>query len=180
VGILKLRYTYTSGAAVPKRNLYVDDELDRDIRGFDVPLSAVCQAALRQEVEQRRRLHSSEEELAATARRLIADRAAVANESFRDGAELGVRWARESARWSELRQFEPRRSRRGARAVMALDDAHTLRSFLISWALQHDYDVDDESFATLDADDPFDRGVIEGATEVLAAVKPLVEHEDET
>ena len=76
---------------MPKRNLYVDDELDAEIRAFDIPLSSVCQRALRGEVEVRRRLSQSPEEIKVAAQRLIGQRAAEAAKEFEDGIELGRR-----------------------------------------------------------------------------------------
>jgi hypothetical protein len=59
-----------------------------------------------------------------------------------------------------------------------LDDDHSLRNTLYSWALSREYEVEEDWFTKLDRDDAFERGVIDGATQVLVAVLPVVENRE--
>ena len=156
-----------------RRNIYLGDQLDTEVHRLGLPVSEICQAALQSVVRQRTALALSDEELAGTASRLLAERAAADQASYDEGFAIGRAWAKEESKWSELVQFEPHRGR--PRDLLLLDDSHGLRSALFSWAISRDYDVEEDWFGKLDRDEPFDRGVIDGATSVLVAVRPFIE-----
>lgn len=159
---------------MPKRNVYLDDDLDADVRTFGISLSPVCQTALRHEVEIQRRLAHVPERTQATAERLIQARAEENAKQHQDGLALGTQWAEEKASWWELRQFE-RSSRGRLPDLIPLPEDHSLRWAIFNHFHQLGAEVEPQDFDRLNDDNAFDRGVIEGATAVLAAVRPLVE-----
>lgn len=156
-----------------RRNIYLQDALDADVQRFALPVSEICQDALQAAVRQRLAQSLADEELAVAASRLLEDREAEDRESYDEGFAIGRAWARDQARWSELLRFAPHRGR--PRDLLLLDDGHGLRKALFSWAISREYDVEEDWFQKLDRDNAFDRGVIDGATNVLVAVLPLVE-----
>lgn len=156
-----------------RRNIYLQDALDADVQRYALPVSEICQDALQAAVRQRSAQSLDDGELATAASRLLADREAEDRESYDEGFAIGRAWAMDEAKWSELVRFEPHRGR--PRDLILLDEDHGLRRALFSWAISRDYDVEEDWFQKLDRDTAFDRGVIDGATNVLAAVLPLVE-----
>ena len=56
-----------------------------------------------------------------------------------------------------------------------LPEDHSLRWTIFRHFFEQDNDVDPEWFDKLDDANPFDKGVIQGASEVYDAVQPLVD-----
>lgn len=157
-----------------RRNIYIPEPLDEEVKRLKLPISELCQDALLVAVRHRRAEAMSDGDLAATASRLLADREASERAQYQDGFAVGRDWAQRDARWNELARFEPHRGR--PRDLVLLDPDHSLRNALFSWGISREYDVQEDWFRTLDRDEPFGRGVIDGATSVLVAVLPIVEN----
>lgn len=159
---------------MPRRNVYFDDELDQAIREHDLRLSEICQRAVRAEVRTLRVAALNDAEVARAAERLAADRSAQRAETHRLGMDVGSQWAREKATWDELSfWFAPHNGR--VRDLVVLSDDHSLRDWIVSFGMGRDWDVHPDDYETLDRDNPFEAGIIDGATQVLRAVKPLME-----
>jgi post-segregation antitoxin (ccd killing protein) len=159
---------------MPKRNVYLDDDLDAEVRNLGISLSPVCQTALRHEVEVQRRLAQVPARTRAAAERLIEARAEENAKQHQDGVTVGTEWAEKKASWWELRHFE--RSTRGRLPdLIPLPEEHSLRWAIFNHFYQQGAEVEPQDFDRLNDDNAFDRGVIEGAAAVLAAVRPLVE-----
>jgi post-segregation antitoxin (ccd killing protein) len=159
---------------VPKRNVYLDDDLDADVRTLGISLSPICQAALRREVEVQRRLAQVPASTRATAERLIQARAEENAKDYQEGITVGTQWAEKKASWWELARFE--RSRSGQLPdLIPLPEEHSLRWALFDHFHRQGAEVEPHDFDRLDDDRAFDKGVIEGAAAVLGAVRPLVE-----
>jgi post-segregation antitoxin (ccd killing protein) len=166
---------------MPRRNIYVDDELDEQVKELDLPVSAIAQDALRREVQRHLALKGAASDVAAVAARLVASRNAEADRAYASGATIGAKWARDHATWSELSGFSHLLERVGRRQFYSLRDGHGLRRFLVDWAMDENPDADpeDDWFEHLDGDDPFQRGILEAVLAVLVAVRDAVEPSEE-
>lgn len=164
-----------SDPSMPKRNIYVDDDLNAELVALEVSISPVCQQALRREVAIRRRLADVQESAQLVARRLIDDKAAADAAGYQQGFDVGTDWASNSATWAELSFLGHYGGRRGW--LVLLGEDHSLRGELYSRAMAEGYEAEFDWFDRLDFDKAFDRGVVEGALTVLDAVRAAVEAE---
>ena len=156
-----------------RRNIYLPEVLDAEVQRWALPLSEICQEAIQKASDYRRTQTLPDEDVAATVSRLLADREAHERERYDEGFRLGHEWARDHAHWKELRRLEPRRGR--PREHVTLGEDHSLHQFLLSWAFQKHDDAEPDWFSELDRGNPFERGVIDGATQVFLAVLPAME-----
>lgn len=87
---------------MPKVNIYLPDDLAAAVRARSVPVSEVCQRALRREVERMTALENATTDAERVAERLRATRDEGTDQERREGFEDGTGWARDYASWSEL------------------------------------------------------------------------------
>ena len=88
---------------VPSRvNVYLPDELARAVREAGIAISAVCQAALEQEVRKVQAAKEASSDLEQVAARLRQTRTEAEKRDYAEGFELGVHWAKEEATEAEL------------------------------------------------------------------------------
>ncbi len=85
-----------------RHNIYLPDSLSEAARKAGVSLSAVCQRALEQEVRKVQATKQAGSDLEQVAARLRKTRADKEERSYREGNELGIRWAKKEATEAEL------------------------------------------------------------------------------
>jgi hypothetical protein len=138
------RYAYTVGV---RMTIYVQDDLGERIKGRDdLNVSAVCQAALRRELELLTMTDTKSDRLA----RLRADRERYRAQRIDEGAAAGRAWAIDDASYEEVQ------------ALAQIDANEPFR-----FQAEGVFYVDDErEVDVLHSDDPFDVGFVIGATEV--------------
>jgi hypothetical protein len=159
---------------VPKVNVYLPAPLHEAARHHELSLSPICQKAIQAAVNERSRLEGATADISDVAARLRADKVAAEEIQYEQGYELGADWARNHATWSELRSLAWHD--RGDDPLVLLDEDHSLRNFLISWAISQNDEFDPYgAFAKLEGSDAFDHGVLTAAFDVFRAVKDLVE-----
>jgi hypothetical protein len=151
---------------VPKVNVYLPDDLRREVKEYGVSLSSVCQHALEREVMLRRAL--AENNVDAVAERLWQTKLDEDEDRFASGYGTGASWAREVATYSELERVS--RQGRHPDFVFEIDEAHSLVAYL----MRVTEEPDPSSFVMFDAADPHDRGLIAGAIRVWDQVSPLL------
>ena len=155
---------------MPKATVYFPDELFEAARQFKISLSPICQQAVEVEIRRRRAASEAREDLAAIATRLLRTRVEEQEHDFASGFDLGARWARDHASFSELTNLVEM-VQAGATSVL-LDSDHSLSVFLTG----HFWDADPapDAFTRL-GERAFDRGILSGAVEVFNAVHPYME-----
>ena len=92
---------------MPKINVYLPDELAQDVKAASIPVSEVCQRALREEVLKVKAATAigNDERLKAAAARLRASRDSTMSQREADGHSAGMSWALERATYSELEEI---------------------------------------------------------------------------
>jgi post-segregation antitoxin (ccd killing protein) len=105
-------YPPTPEGAMPKVSVYLPDDLAKEVRSLEIPLSPVCQRALREEVARMRVMTSIDDEgrlEAAVARLRLTDEDRLTDEQERmEGRAQGRAWALEEATVDELRSLDDR------------------------------------------------------------------------
>jgi post-segregation antitoxin (ccd killing protein) len=149
---------------MPKVNVYLPDNLATAVREAGIPLSAVCQAALEQEVRKVQAAKEATSDLEQVAARLRATMDEEEAEEEVEGRSDGIAWAREYATARELRElvedFEPGRGG-------DFGDGHSLLDFS---GAKHGEVV----ISVGHEDNAYWRGFVDGAEEVYRAVTPLL------
>ena len=149
-------------------NIYLPDELAAKVRAAEgLNVSAVCQAALRQELEMIEAKEAATTDLEAAAVRLRASHGDWENDLRTQGYAMGARWAKDYAEWAELEALEDEARGVGldrevtARVddsieeyLRALDDVPTIREW--------------------NADDPFLAAFADGAVETFQEIQRLM------
>lgn len=151
---------------MPKVNVYLPDELAAEAKAAGLPLSPICQLAIRKELDELAIAQSVTADLETVAARLNATIDAEDVEQRHDGREDGIAWAREYATASELRwivdAFEP-----GTGGDFERESFDSMLDFVSAkegtWALSWRHE-----------DNAYWRGFVAGAEEVLEAVRPLL------
>jgi hypothetical protein len=151
---------------VPKVNVYLPDDLAEDARAAKLSLSPICQAAIREELDRMNAVKAASRDIKAVASRLNATIADDVRQQAREGRANGIVWARKYATAADLRfiarDFEP-----GGGWTFDLDTFPSICAFA--------GDRDRENVISVGHEDtPYWRGFIEGASEILKAVEPLL------
>ncbi|MGI5159402.1 type II toxin-antitoxin system CcdA family antitoxin [Microbispora sp. CA-102843] len=143
-------------------NISVPDELAERVRAYDLPISAICQDALMEAVRRARLKEKVMDDIQAVAERLQATMPEVVLKKYEEGYDVGVQWAKKEASVYQLKLIAgeiPNARWQGDEAIVELTcdpyigmdpDGHELES-------------------------AYERGVLEGASEVWAAARPLVQ-----
>ncbi len=157
---------------MPSRvNVYLPDDLAEAVRETGIPVSAICQKALQQEVRKVQAQKEAGSDLEQVAARLKQTRADKEQRDYQQGFGLGVRWAKEQATEAELAWA-----------------AETAKEHWISLGINGDNSLLEFLEAELDLDfnqggawktvawrrDPFMVGLLEGAAEICRNVTPLL------
>jgi Post-segregation antitoxin CcdA len=87
---------------MPKVNVYLPDDLAEAVKEWDVPLSSVCQQALRKEVQNMTMTAQATTEIEKVAARIRETRDDHEAKVVEAAHELGILWARNWATYSEL------------------------------------------------------------------------------
>jgi post-segregation antitoxin (ccd killing protein) len=150
---------------VPKVNIYLSDDLAAEVRAAKLSLSPVCQRAIREELGKMQAKQAVTSDLEAVAARLRGTIDEDEREQRKEGHDDGVQWAREYATAAELRlivgeDFEEDVDR---------DTFPSLCDF--KGDQEHSYFVGVHLHVQ---DAPYWDGFVAGASEVLAAVEPLL------
>lgn len=87
-----------------RMNISVPDDLAEQVRARDLPISSICQDALRQAVELAEKKERTMTNLDAVVERLRGTQDAEHQRHIDEGRELGILWAKEHATVAELRQ----------------------------------------------------------------------------
>jgi hypothetical protein len=161
---------------VPKVNVYLSDDLHEQVKEFDISLSPICQAAVREEIERTLAGKRATQDLAPVLTRLLVSKAEEDKRRYREGYDFGVKWARNQASLSELERLEVYADSRGF-YIIDLSHFPSLVDAFIGDAQDRDLDPDPDWFESLRGDKAYDRGVVEGAVALYAAVKVSLESE---
>lgn len=84
-------------------NISVPDDLAEQVRAHDLPISAICQTALRNEVELAKKKEQIMTDLDAVVDRLRSTQDEARKEHYQEGHDLGVMWAKQFATADQLR-----------------------------------------------------------------------------
>nr|WTB31191.1 type II toxin-antitoxin system CcdA family antitoxin [Streptomyces sp. NBC_00830] len=84
-------------------NISVPDQLAEQVRARDLPISAICQEALRKAVELNEKKEKTMPDLQAVAERLRQTRDEEEVKQHTEGIELGRVWAKDWATYDELK-----------------------------------------------------------------------------
>lgn len=144
-------------------NISVPDELAEQVRARDLPISAICQEALRTAVDQAQKKEQIMTDLDTVVARLRATQDDAREEQRTEGHELGVLWAKEYATADDL-------------ARVAMSDRLTYERGLggtVNVSVFEFYEVVDHNLNEEYADEHTE-GFIDGAREVWEAVKNLI------
>lgn len=151
---------------MPKINVYLPDELAEEVKLAAVPVSEVCQRALREEVLRVKVATAIGEDarLKAAAERLKALRKSEETGREADGHSAGMSWAFESAEYGELE------------AIARLADENWLRVDVDveSWPTLYG-ELEDLRMRGLHATDAFSQGFVKGARDAWWAMPDLEE-----
>ncbi|MEJ7787362.1 MAG: type II toxin-antitoxin system CcdA family antitoxin, partial [Solirubrobacteraceae bacterium] len=155
------------GGQVPKVNVYLPDEMAAKVREAQLSLSPVCQRAIREELDRLQAQRAATEDIEAVATRLRATISEEGAVQEREGFEDGVRWAREWATASELREIVQWSPGDGG----DFERPHTIVDYFSSKLGENVVSVgsrpDEGEYAYWD-------GFVRGAEEVLEKVEPLL------
>lgn len=149
---------------MPKVNVYLPDDMAAEVRAAKLSLSPICQQAIRKELDKlnaHKEATRSIEKVAARLRGTLSEEDA---RKRQEGHADGVAWAQDWATASELRSiandWEPGRG--------GDIQKHSLVNFT---ADKYGQDV---ASVRHEEGDPYWLGFIEGSSEVLAQVEPLL------
>jgi len=156
---------------MPKVTIYLPDQLAEAVRDADIPLSAVCQKALDQEVHKVQASKEASSDLEQVAARLKQTRADKEQLDYGQGYELGVRWAKEKATEAELAWAAELAQERWISVGVHADNS--LLRFLEA-ELDLTFNRGGAWRVELWQPDPFKAGLFEGAAEVYRQVTPLL------
>jgi post-segregation antitoxin (ccd killing protein) len=149
-----------------KVTIYLPDDLEGQARAASLPLSALAQHAIREELVRMEAKQAATKDLEGVARRLRATIDDEEQEQRQEGHADGVAWAREYATAAELRyiaaEFEP-----GRGGDFQAEDCPSIVDFFGAKDNQAVISVRHE-------DTPYWHGFVGGATEVLEAVEKLL------
>jgi len=153
---------------VPSRvNVYLPDELARAVRETDIAISAVCQAALEQEVRRVQATKQASSDLEQVAARLKQTRTDKEERDYQQGYELGIRWAKEEATEAEL-EWAAETASENWFSMGHDPEESSLWRFL-------EVETDDDYSRGGDFErSPWLLGIFEGAAEVYRQVTPLL------
>lgn len=87
-----------------RMNISVPDELAEQVRARDLPISSICQDALRKAVELAEKKEQIMTDLQAVADRLRGTQNEERQHHIDEGRELGILWAKQYATAAELRR----------------------------------------------------------------------------
>ncbi|WP_416978676.1 type II toxin-antitoxin system CcdA family antitoxin [Streptomyces sp. T028] len=141
-------------------NISVPDELAEQVRARDLPISAICQDALRKAVDRHHVKENVMSDIAAVVERLRGTIDDAAREKRQEGRADGIRWAKEYSTAAELEEMASYQGGGGD-----LTD-HTLLAF------QSDKTNSPDSYfaVRVDVEDPYWEAFIAGAAEVWDVV----------
>lgn len=157
---------------MPKINVYLPAGLALEVRALELPISSICQDALRTEVTRTETSSDTTSSPKAIAARLLLTKKVNDDDNFVLGFEAGSEWAREVASLQELEKVA-RRSKNAAIVINIKSVAPSLIGFLLDRFPEQNLAHDD--FDELDIDKPFDRGLVDGAVETYDTVQPYLE-----
>jgi hypothetical protein len=166
---------------MPKVTIYLSDPLADEVKRADLPVSTICQDALRMALA-RRRVALNPEDLDAVVHRLRTSDGLYTSEEFARGMRDGARWAREFADREELETL--------ARLEEVGPDGDVWQAFDVAdgWWTLHDFlaggHTPQDDTDELRRDVPYHEGFVRGAWQVwdrvrvrLRLVEPAA-HED--
>ncbi|MER6355680.1 type II toxin-antitoxin system CcdA family antitoxin [Streptomyces sp. NPDC001634] len=87
-----------------RMNISVPDELAEQVRARDLPISSICQDALRKAVDLAEKKEQIMTDMQAVVERLRATQNEERQRHIDEGRELGILWAKQYATADELRQ----------------------------------------------------------------------------
>lgn len=161
---------------MPSRvNVYLPDALAEAVREADIPISAVCQAALEQEVRKVQAAREAGSDLEQVAARLKQTRADREQRDYQDGYELGMRWAKERATEAELMWATDLAGEHWI--SLRIEGGHSLLDFIAEENYLEEFGPPDgpgpgEYLHTERT--PWMVGILEGAAKVYEQVMPLL------
>jgi hypothetical protein len=156
-----------------KATIYLPDDLDRRVREAGISMSPVCQSALEAEVCRVQGLAKDRQEIERVAKRLKGTRPKeVRLEKYRKGFDFGVRWAKHSASFTELRDIAQRAWPWPVESF-SVDWDHSLADDL---AAREESTVSADGSVWLDWKDPWVQGLCDGAEKVYRDVLPHLQH----
>ncbi|WP_370078385.1 type II toxin-antitoxin system CcdA family antitoxin [Streptacidiphilus sp. MAP12-16] len=142
-------------------NISVPDDLAERVRARDLPISSICQDALRKAVRQAEQTEKIMIDIEVVIERLRGTQDEERNRTVEQGRRLGIRWAKERATAAELEQ-------------VATDRWHGLRGFGdADLSITEFYnEMQEKGFATFNAEyaDENTESFFEGAREIWDAV----------
>jgi hypothetical protein len=140
-------------------NISVPDDLAEQVRAHDLPISAICQTALRSEVELAKKKEQIMTDLDVVVDRLRGTQDEARKRHYDEGRALGVLWAKTWATFDDLKR------------VAEGDLDNFIRFDTGNDSMLEFYDsLDDHGMESAYADD-HNLGFIAGAAEVWDAVK---------
>lgn len=146
-----------------RMNISVPDELAEQVRARDLPISAICQDALRRAVEQAQKKEQIMTGIEAIAERLRGTIDEAEKEHRAEGRQLGMLWAKEYATADDLK-------------AVAESNRMTFNMGLggtVNVSIHEFYENVDHGFDAQYADE-HNEGFIVGAREVWDAVEHLL------
>lgn len=148
-----------------RMNISVPDELAEQVRAHDLPISAICQEALRKAVERARLQEKAMNDIEAVAARLRGTAVEANQDKHDEGYDDGVRWAKQYATRDDLSYM----SSSGYDADS--EELLQLPSLVDYIGAKHHLNL---TSVRVDHSDPYWQGFIRGAGEVWEAVEALI------
>jgi hypothetical protein len=144
-----------------RMNISVPDQLAEQVRARDLPISAICQEALRKAVELDEKKEQVMSDIQAVVDRLRRTQNEEAQRHIDEGRVLGILWAKQYATADELRQVA---EGSGSDYELGIGSEAGIRQFYEEVENNYDPEYQDEH------NDAF----VAGAREVWDAVKELL------
>ncbi|MEV7802322.1 type II toxin-antitoxin system CcdA family antitoxin [Microbispora sp. NPDC088329] len=142
-------------------NISVPEELAEQVRAYDLPISGICQDALGEAVRRARLEEKVMDGIEAVAERLQATLPEIVRKKYEQGYDVGVRWAKKEASVYQLKL-----------AAGEVPNAHWQSDETIVELTCDPYIGEDPDGYELER--AYERGVLEGASEVWSAARPLL------
>ncbi|MFD9651761.1 type II toxin-antitoxin system CcdA family antitoxin [Streptomyces mirabilis] len=141
-----------------RMNISVPDELAEQVRARDLPISSICQDALREAVESHDKKERTMTDIQAVVERLRGTQNEQRQRHIDEGRELGILWAKQYATADELRKVA---EGDGQDYEQGIGSSAGIAEFYAE--VENDYDEEYQE----EHNDAF----VEGAREVWEAVK---------
>ena len=144
-----------------RMNISVPDDLAEQVRARDLPISSICQDALREAVGLHDKKERTMTDIQAVVERLRGTQNEERQHHIDEGRELGILWAKKYATADELRE------------VAEGDPSDYERGIGSSTGIAQFYEEVENDF-TEEYSEEHNDGFVEGAREVWKAVKSLL------